>query len=100
MVKGSRGVRIEPARGGRRFGQDQLIGFSAQTAYTATRSETFLPYFFGREPLFRDRVEDDAGAGPGNGVLVIEEAPMAGRRSGLRGGLEGGFDTALKAFGI
>ncbi|OBX19841.1 hypothetical protein A9995_04605 [Erythrobacter sp. QSSC1-22B] len=106
VVKGGRGVRIEPAQGGRRFGQDQLIGFSAQTAYTVTRSETFLPYFFGREPLFRDRVEDGHAHSSGdgnahsNGVLVIEEAPMAGRRSGIRGGLEGGFDTVLKAFGI
>lgn len=98
VVKGGRGVRIEPAQGGRRFRQDQLIGFSAQTAYTVTRSETFLPYFFGREPLFRDRVQDDEGRS--DGVLVIEEAPMAGQRRGIRGGLEGGFDTVLKAFGI
>jgi hypothetical protein len=31
---------------------------------------------------------------------VLEEAPMAGRRKGVRGGLEGAFDAALKAFGI
>ncbi|MEB3416189.1 AIM24 family protein [Alteriqipengyuania sp. WL0013] len=98
IVKGGRGVRIEPATGGRRFGQDQLVGFSAHTAYTVTRSETFLPYFFGREPLFRDRVADVDGAEPG--ILVIEEAPMAGRRKGVRAGLEGAFDAVLKAFGI
>ena len=98
IVKGGRGVRIEPAAAGRRFGQDQLVGFSAHTAYTVTRTETFLPYFFGREPLFLDRVADTGAAQPG--ILVIEEAPMAGRRTGVRSGLEGAFDAMLKAFGI
>ncbi|MGB3167524.1 MAG: hypothetical protein WBA68_12200, partial [Alteraurantiacibacter sp.] len=98
IVKGGRGVKVEQAEAGRRFGQDQLVGFSAHTAYTVTRTETFLPYFFGREPLFLDRVADTDAAEPG--VLVIEEAPMAGRRKGVRGGLEGAFDAVLKAFGI
>ena len=98
IVKGGRGVRVERAQDGRRFGQDQLIGFSADTAYTVARSETFLPYFFGREPLFRDRVKDMDGKT--DGILVIEEAPMAGRRKGVRGGLEGAFDAVLKAFGV
>ena len=98
VVKGGRGVRVERAEDGRRFGQDQLIGFSADTAYTVARSETFLPYFFGREPLFRDRVTDRDGKA--DGILVIEEAPMAGRRKGVRGGLEGAFDAVLKAFGV
>ena len=90
IVKGGRGVRVETAEAGRVFGQDQLVGFSAHTAYTIRRSETFLPYLFGREPLFRDRVADrQAGAedsGDG-GVLIIEEAPLAGRSTGIRGGL-------------
>ena len=98
IVKGGRGVRVERAEAGRRFGQDQLVGFSAHTAYTVTRSETFLPYFFGREPLFLDRVADTDAREPG--ILVIEEAPLAGRRKGVRGGLEGAFDALLKAFGI
>ena len=98
IVKGGRGVRVERAEAGRRFGQDQLVGFSAHTAYTVTRSETFLPYFFGREPLFLDRVADADTRDPG--ILVIEEAPMAGRRKGVRSGLEGAFDAVLKAFGI
>ena len=94
MVKGGRGVRVEPVDEGRRFGQDQLVGFSADLAYSVARNETFLPYLLGREPLLRDRVEG------GNGILIIEEAPYAGRRKGLRGGLEGAFDAVLKAFGI
>lgn len=94
IVKGGRGVRIEPASSGRRFAQDQLVGFSAELSYSVSRNETFLPYLLGREPLLRDRVEH------GNGMLVLEEAPHAGRRKGLRGGLEGAFDAFLKAFGI
>ena len=98
IVKGGRGVRVEAAEAGRRFSQDQLIGFTAHTAYSVARSETFPPYLLGREPLFRDRVRDTADGA--TGILVIEEAPAAGRRKGLRGGLEGVFDAALKAFGI
>jgi urease beta subunit len=94
VVKGGRGVRVEPVESGRRFGQDQLAGFSADLSYSVARNETFVPYLLGREPLLRDRVEGGAG------VLVLEEAPYAGRRKGLRGGLEGLFDAFLKAFGI
>lgn len=94
VVKGGRGVRVEPVDSGRRFGQDQLAGFSADLSYSVARNETFVPYLLGREPLLRDRVEGGAG------VLVLEEAPYAGRRKGLRGGLEGLFDAFLKAFGI
>ena len=96
IVKGGRGVRVEPAAEGRMFAQDQLIGFSAHTRYSAARSETFAPYLFGRAPLFRDRVTDMDIPG----VLVIEEAPMAGKRKGIARGLEKGVDAALKAFGI
>lgn len=95
VVKGGRGVRVERAERGRIFGPAQLIGFSADLAYSVSRTETFWPYFFGYEPLFKDKVE------AGEGVLVIEEAPMAGRRSGdTRHGLEGAFEVLTKVFGI
>lgn len=94
VVKGGRGVRVEPAERGRVFGQDQLVGFSAGLGYTVARTETFWPYLFGREPLFRDRVAD------GGGVLLVEEAPLAGRKGGIGRGLEGAVDAALKVFGI
>jgi hypothetical protein len=95
VLKGGRGVRLEQAEEGRMFGQDQLIGFSANLAYSVKRSETFWPYFLGREPLFKDRVE------AGMGLLIIEEAPLAGR-SGAAGrrGLEGALDASLKAVGL
>lgn len=95
IVRGGRGVRVEPAATGRIFGQDQLVGFSADLAYSVTRTETFAPYLFGREQLFKDKVEQGAG------VLIIEEAPLAGRKGGeVRRGLEGAFDAGLKAFGL
>lgn len=94
VVKGGRGIRVEAAIAGRVFGQDQLVGFSADLAYAVARTETFWPYFLGREPLLKDRVLS------GQGMLLVEEAPMAGRRARLRHGLEGTFDAALKAFGL
>lgn len=94
VVKGGRGIRVEPAEQGRVFGQDQLAGFSADLAYAVARTETFWPYFLGREPLFKDRVLS------GEGMLLVEEAPLAGRRGGVRHGLEGAADAALKAFGL
>ena len=57
------------------------------------RSETFWPYLFGREPLLKDRIES------GPGLVLIEEAPFAGR-SGLERGFAGAFDALLKVFGV
>lgn len=95
VVKGGRGVRVENATHGRVFGQHQLVGFSSDLAYSVTRTETFWPYFLGREPLLKDKVEQ------GGGVLIIEEAPMAGRRAnGARSGLEGAVDAGMKLFGM
>lgn len=95
VVKGARGVRVEPAERGRVFGQDQLIGFSADLAYAVTRTETFWPYLLGREPLFKDRV---AGGG---GMLVLEEAPLALRGGAARRrGIEGMIDAGMKLFGM
>jgi hypothetical protein len=59
------------------------------------RTETFWPYFLGREALFKDRVE------AGGGLVVIEEAPFASRGGrGKKGGLEGAVDAFLKALGL
>ncbi|HSJ77597.1 MAG TPA: hypothetical protein VK913_02580, partial [Erythrobacter sp.] len=93
VVKGGRGVRIEPAERGRIVGEGQIIGFTAGLAYAVIRSETFWPYFFGREVLLKDRLE------AGDGVVLIEEAPLAGR-SGIRRGFEGMADAVLKLGGI
>ena len=94
VLKGGRGIRVERAESGRLFGQDQLVGFSPDLAYTVARTETFWPYFLGRESLFKDRVD------AGGGIVIIEEAPLGGGRSGPRRGLEGALDIALKAVGL
>lgn len=94
VLKGGRGVRVEPSERGRVFGQDQLLGFSADLAYSVTRSETFWPYFVGREPLLKDRVQ------AGNGVLIIEEAPLSVRLGNRSRGIEGLIDAGMKAFGM
>lgn len=95
VIKGGRGVRVEKAERGRVFGQAQLVGFSADLAYSVTRTETFWPYFLGYEQLFKDKVE------AGEGVLIVEEAPMAAHtHREARGGLESAFDVLSKALGI
>ncbi len=95
IVKGTRGVRLEPAQTGRIFGQDQLVGFSADLAYSVARTETFWPYLFGRESLFKDKVQ------AGGGLLIIEESPLSARNgAGGSKGLEGLLDAGLKVFGL
>lgn len=95
VIKGGRGVRIEPAEHGRIFGQDQLVGFSADLSYSVTRNETFWPYLRGAAPLLKDRVMN------GQGILIIEEAPLAGRNGGEpRRGIEGVVDAGMKLVGL
>lgn len=94
ILKGGRGVRVEPAAQGRVFGQDQLVGFSANLAYSVARTETFWPYFLGRQQLLKDRVM------AGDGVLIVEEAPSTVHRGEVRRGLEGMIDAGMKAFGM
>ncbi|WP_230281102.1 AIM24 family protein [Croceicoccus sp. Ery15] len=94
IVKGGRGIRVERAERGRIFAQEQLVGFSADLAYSVTRAETFAPYLFGLEPLLKDKVE------AGSGILVIEEAPLSMRAGKAGKGLEGMIDAGLKVFGL
>lgn len=95
ILKGCRGIRSEAAEKGRIFGQSQLVGFSADLRYSVARTETFWPYFLGREALFKDKVEG------GSGLLIVEEAPLAGHPGGRpRHGLEGAADAALKLMGL
>lgn len=95
VVKGGRGVRIEPAAHGRVFAHSQLVGYSADLAYSVTRHPTFWPYFLGNARLLQGCVA------PGEGVVVIEEAPSsAAPGGGVRQRLEGAFDVFLAALGI
>ena len=94
IVKGCRGVRVEPAIGGRTVNQAATLGFSANLAYSVARNETFWSYFFGERELFNDSWQ-------GMGCCVHSETPHSGDRSGLFGrGIQGIVDTILKTFGI
>jgi hypothetical protein len=95
VVKGCRGIRVERADTSRLINQAATMGFSANLAYSTTRSETFVAYLLGKQELFNDRFSD------GPGFYVYEEMPRFGKRSGIMGrGLEGLLDSALKVFGI
>lgn len=94
VLKGGRGVRVEPVERGRIFAQSQLIGFSADIPYAVVRTGTFWPYFLGREPLLKDRVEGD------HGVLIVEEAPLTSRKGEIKRGIEGLLDAGMKLFGM
>jgi hypothetical protein len=95
IVKGCRGVRVEKADSGRSINQAATIGFSANLAYTSRRSETFISYLSGKQPLLHDSF---AGT---QGYCVYQEMPHKGERSGVTGrGLEGFTDALLKVFGV
>lgn len=94
VMAGERGIRVEQAGRGRVFAPDQLVGFSTDLGYAVTRTETFWPYFFGREPLLKDRVA------AGEGVLIVEEAPLSARNGQVRRGIEGMIDAGMRVFGM
>jgi hypothetical protein len=94
VVKGCRGIRVEPGGGGRRINQAATLGFCANLEYATTRIETFLPYLTGKQGLLDDRFG-------GAGCYVYEEVPHRGAGTGVTGrGLEGFSDAVLKVFGI
>lgn len=96
IMKGCRGIRIEPAGGtGRLINQSATLGFSANLDYANTRCETFWSYWTGKEDLFNDLFTGTTG------VYVYEEMPGLKRSAGITGrGLEGVTDAALKVFGV
>jgi hypothetical protein len=95
IVKGTRGVRIEPAGRGRIISQFATLGFSAHLHYATLRSETFWPYYQGQAPLLQDKFE---GA---NGYYIYDETPRFGKAGGFFSrGLEGVTDAVMKVFGI
>ena len=95
LVKGCRGVRVEPPDAGRAINQDLTVGFSAHLHYATTRCETFAAYWLGQQALFNDRFTGESG------VCVYEEMVPPQRRAGIGGrGLEGAGDAVLKAFGV
>lgn len=94
IVKGCRGVRVEPATSGRTVNQAATLGFSANLDYSVARNETFWSYYFGERELFNDSWR-------GEGCCVYAETPHPNDHSGLFGrGLQGLLDTFLQIFYI
>lgn len=94
VVRGTRGVRMEPAGQGRAISQAATLGFSTGVLYSTTRSETFVPYLRGQQALLNDRFD-------GDGIYLYEETPRHGKQPGKVGSwFEGFTDAVLKVFGI
>jgi len=95
IVKGCRGIRIEPVNTGRAINQAAMLGFSANLQYAVTRCETFGSYLMGKQELFNDRFSGQPGC------CIYEETPYPNARTGVTGrGIEGVIDSFLKVFGI
>lgn len=95
IVRGTRGVRVEPAGAGRLISQSATLGFSAGVDYATVRCETFYPFYQGKTALLQDRFDGRRG------YYVYDETPRSGKRSNFfERGLEGLSDAALKVFGI
>jgi hypothetical protein len=95
LVKGARGVALEPAAAGRRISGDATMGWSTGLRYSVRRSETFLAYLAGKQALYNDSFEGDRGK------FLYEEMPGSRAKGGLFGrGLEGLGDGLLKVIGL
>jgi hypothetical protein len=95
VLKGRRGVRMESAGGGRLINQAATLAFDAGVPYSNVRTETFVPYWLGREDLFNDRF------GGLQGSYLYEERPTDHRGGALVGrGVQGLSDAVLRIFGI
>jgi hypothetical protein len=95
IVKGCRGVRLEPVATGRAVNQAATLGFSANLSYAVARNETFLSYLTGERELFNDRWAGERG------FCVYAETPHPDARVGLLGrGIAGMVDSILKVLGL
>lgn len=105
IVQGCRGVRVEPATGGRAINQAATIAFSANLPYSTHRCETFAAFLFGQKELLNDIFGSALDAGGSQacevGSFVYSEIPNAERKAGITGrGLEGLTDSVLKVLGV
>ena len=95
VLKGRRGVRMEPAGDGRLVNRAATLGFDACVLYSSRRTETFVPYWLGKDDLFNDRF------GGVDGSYLYEERPLDRRGNAVVGrGLEGLAEGVLRVFGI
>ena len=105
IVQGCRGVRVEPATGGRTINQAATMAFSANLPYSTRRCETFAAYLLGQQELLNDCFGSEHAAsaiGPRDvGHVAYQEMPHADRRAGITGrGLQGLSDSLLRVLGV
>ena len=105
IVQGCRGVRVEPATGGRAINQAATIAFSANLPYSTRRCETFAAYLLGQQELLNDCFGSARGVGVSEsreaGYFVYQEMPHGDRKVGITGrGLEGLTDSVLRVLGV
>lgn len=95
VLKGRRGIRMEAAGRGRLINQGATLGFDASVPYGNARTETFVPYWLGKDELFNDRF------GGIDGSYLYEERPLDRRGNALVGrGLQGLLEGVFKVFGL
>jgi len=94
IVKGARGVALEPSINGRRIAGEATLGWTPGLAYGVRRSETFLAYLTGKQSLYNDSFEGEGGH------ILYEEVPRARKGGFLGRGLEGLSDGLLKVMGL
>ena len=95
VVKGCRGVRVDPVATGQSINQAATMGFTGNLSYAVTRCDPFVAYVRGKQELFNDKFTGDSG------YYISEEMPNLGKKSGITGkGLEGLVDSARTVFGV
>ncbi len=96
IVKGTRGVRVERLgeRDSRLVNGSATLGFLPSLPFRVARTETFVPYWRGQEPLFNDLF------GPGPGLIVYEERPSGRDGARLARALTAWFDAFRQGLGV
>ena len=95
LIKGNRGVMLEPVGEPRLIQQAATLAFSAQAAYANYRCETFVSYYLGKDSLFNDQFSGESG------IYVYEQIPDSRQQQDWFSRAWGGvWDAVLKVFGI
>jgi len=95
ILRGHRGVRMEPVDGGRAISREAVLGFSANLQVQPARAEPFWQYLTGNQGLFNDRY-----SGAAVYVVFEENAGLEGHRNAVSRNLGRIYDTVLTVFGV
>ena len=95
VLKGHRGIRMEPVDGGRAISRSAVIAFSANLEVQPVRAEPFWPYLNGSQGLFNDRYSGNAGQ-----IIFEENVGLEGHQNVVSRNLGRIYDTVLTIFGV